>query len=87
MPNLTQLLALLVALGFTTPEPEPMNDAELSSAVAAIITGNGHLCAQVVDLRQIEHGERYEVTCLAHAGDTVTVRYIMNTRDGTAVKA
>lgn len=81
--NIAQLVLLAVALA--SPGPAIEADAELSSAVASIISYNGFLCAQVVEVRSVDN-DHFEVTCTERAGDPKTVRYIMNLDDGTAVK-
>lgn len=86
MTPVTKLLALALALGFASSGPEPMSDADLSAAVASIIQQNGFPCAEVLDVRPHDQAERYEVTCTERQGEATIARYIMNLRDGTAVK-
>jgi len=86
MTPVTKLLALALALGFASSGPEPMSDADLSAAVASIIQQNGFPCAEVLDVRPHDQAERYEVTCTERQGEAAIARYIMNLRDGTAVK-
>lgn len=87
MAHLAKLVVISLALGFASSSQEPGDDAELSSAVASIIADNGYLCAEVLDVRALPGDVRFEVTCTEHVGDNKTVRYIMDMRDGTAVKA
>jgi hypothetical protein len=86
MPNLANLIGLSLALGFASSGPEPMSDADLSTAVALIIQQNGFPCAEVLDVRPHDEAQRYEVTCTERQGETAVARYIMDLRDGTAVK-
>jgi len=87
MPHVAKLIGLSLALGFASSTPEPMSDADLSAAVALIIQQNGFPCAEVLDVRPHDEAQRYEVTCTEHRGAETVARYIMNLRDGTAVKA
>jgi len=87
MPHFAKLVSLSLALGFASSGPEPMSDADLSTAVALIIQQNGFPCAEVLDVRPHDKAERYQVTCTERQGEAATARYIMNLRDGTAVKA
>lgn len=74
------------ALTFSHPA-SAMTDSELKQMTAFIINSNGHLCAEVVDIRGLALKDQYEVTCIEYRGGSGTVRYIMNARQGTAFKA
>jgi hypothetical protein len=87
MPHVVKLAALALALGFASSGPEPMSDADHSTAVALIIQQNGFPCAEVLDVRPHDKTERYEVICTERQGEAAIARYIMNLRDGTAIKA
>ncbi len=87
MPHIVKLIGLALALGFASSGPEPMSDADLSAAVASIIQQNGFPCAEILDVRPHDEADRYEVTCTERQGEASIARYIMNLRDGTAVKA
>ena len=87
MAHLAKLAVLSLALGFATSSPEPINDAELSNALVSMLVEGGHPCARVLDVRAMDDPDRFEVTCTERAGGQTIIRYIMNMRDGTAVKA
>lgn len=78
---------LAVALGFASSSAEPMSDSEFSSAIASIIVRNGLACAEVLDVRPLQSHDQFEVLCSEREGESATARYIMNVRNGTAVKA
>lgn len=87
MPPLGKLLLLAAALGFAPSKQTSITDADLSAAMAWIIQKNGLPCAKVLDMRPLDQSEQYEVICTERSGQEATVRYVMNMRDGTAIKA
>lgn len=88
MAHLVKLIAVAsLTLGFTSTEQGSISDAELSDALVSIITDNGLPCAKVLDVRAMDTADLFEVTCTERAGFERAVRYIMNMRDGTAVRA
>ncbi|WP_143154582.1 hypothetical protein [Devosia limi] len=79
-------LALLTLAALSTPAMA-MSEGELKEMTAFIINSNGHLCADVTDIRPLRLDGQFEVTCIEYRGGSGTVRYIMNAKNGTAFPA
>lgn len=62
-----------------------MDRSELQAVTATMLNLNGHLCAQIVNMRPLQVGkDKYEVTCIEYRGGSGTVRYIFNAATGIA---
>jgi hypothetical protein len=51
--------------------------------VAAALTLNGELCAEVVAVTKLKRKHRYEVTCATHRDGSGRASYTLNAEDGT----
>jgi hypothetical protein len=59
--------------------------AQAQHAVAGLINLNGHLCAKVENVQQLQMRDQvFEVTCTEYRGGSRRVRYLVNGSTGTA---
>jgi len=82
-----KLVAVSVLTALCLSSAVAMTDAEIKEVAATILNLNGHLCAQVVEIRPLRIQDQYEVTCIQYRGGSGRVRYILNARAGTAFRA
>lgn len=58
--------------------------AELNKLVATGININGHLCAEIVDIRPLKISSTYEVTCIAFRDGSSEKAYLIDSHAGIA---
>jgi hypothetical protein len=79
----TKLASYITILALCFSSPSVAKD-KLLEEVATIINLNGHLCAEVTDVRPLEQANTYEVTCIEYRGGSGKVRYILDALKGIA---
>lgn len=57
---------------------------EVEKLVAAGLNMNGHLCAQVVEIRPLKVAGTYEATCIAYRGGSAKKSYVLDALKGVA---
>lgn len=57
---------------------------ELETMVSTGLNLNGHLCANITDIRPLKLAGAYEVTCVAYRGGSSQKTYIVDALNGTA---
>ena len=71
------------------PPARPLSgDISREEAIATLINLNGHLCARVVDMQQLQvRPNTFEVTCVEYRGGSGRVRYIVDMNRGEVTPA
>ncbi len=62
----------------------PLTREKVEALVATGLNLNGHLCAEMVDLRPIQLKSKYEATCITYRGGSATTTYIIDALQGVA---
>ena len=57
---------------------------EINQMVQAGLNMNGHLCAQITDIRPLKIAGVYEVTCVAYRGGSAKKTYVLEALKGVA---
>lgn len=57
---------------------------EINQMVQAGLNMNGHLCAQITDIRPLKISGTYEVTCVAYRGGSAKKSYVLEALKGVA---
>ncbi|MDP1652389.1 MAG: hypothetical protein Q8L56_06675 [Rhodocyclaceae bacterium] len=57
---------------------------EIEKLVQAGLNLNGHLCAQITDIRPLRISGTYEVTCVAYQGGSAKKTYVLEALKGVA---
>lgn len=57
---------------------------ELKTMVATGINLNGHLCAEITDIRPLKVESAYEVTCVTYSGGSAKKSYVLEALKGIA---
>lgn len=61
-----------------------LSEAEVKELVLAGINLNGHLCAEILDIRPLEIAGAYEVSCIAYRGGSAKKAYLLEALEGIA---
>lgn len=61
-----------------------LSPAEVKQLVSAGIKLNGHLCAEIVEIRPLQMQAAYEVSCSPYRGDSGTKTYVLEAFEGRA---
>ena len=61
-----------------------LSRSEIEQLVQAGINLNGHLCAQISDIRPLKISGTYEVTCIAYRGGSAKKTYVLEALKGIA---
>lgn len=61
-----------------------VSTAEVHELVATGLNLNGHLCAELVDVRPLKVRSTYEATCVAYRGGTAKKQYVIDALKGVA---
>jgi hypothetical protein len=83
-------LAILTALLGVSQSASSQGQRDVGEMIATAINLSGNLCAQVVNVAPLRVGggdKVFEVECIEYRGGRGTVRYILDTRNGSVVKA
>jgi hypothetical protein len=63
---------------------EVLSRSDIEHLVATGINLNGHLCAQIVDIRPLKVSGAYEVSCIAYRGGSAKKSYVLDALKGVA---
>ncbi len=61
-----------------------LSASEIEQMVATGLNLNGHLCAQITDIRPLKVKSTYEVTCIAYRGGSAKKSYVVDALKGVA---
>ena len=61
-----------------------LSTPEVHEMVATGLNLNGHLCAELVDVRPLKVKSTYEATCVAYRGGTAKKQYVIDALKGVA---
>ncbi|MBA2492278.1 MAG: hypothetical protein H0V34_11465 [Gammaproteobacteria bacterium] len=61
-----------------------LSEAEVKELVSTGINLNGHLCAEISDIRPLEVAGAYEVSCIAYRGGSAEKAYLLEALEGIA---
>lgn len=61
-----------------------LSASEIEEMVATGLNMNGHLCAQISDIRPLKIKSTYEVTCVAYRGGSAEKNFIVDALKGVA---
>lgn len=79
------LLAVALMLG-SAGQAAATSDNDLKEMSALIINLNGGLCARVTSITPAAGKDNWNVSCIENRDGSGRVSYIMNARQGTAVR-
>jgi hypothetical protein len=85
----TQAAPTSVGAAETSQPTEPVSTQpqfeQAKDAVAGLINLNGHLCADIVDVKPLQVRDNvFEVTCIEYRGGSGRVRYLVDGQKGLA---
>jgi hypothetical protein len=75
------------AMGFNVGMDKVKNvlsTPEVHEMVATGLNLNGHLCAELVEIRPLKVQSTYEATCIAYRGGTAKKQYVIDALKGVA---
>jgi hypothetical protein len=87
MCHYVRILVAAWALCLAGVPAHAMTKEELKTVMATMLNLNGHLCAEVIDIRPLQVANQFEVTCIEYRGGSGRVRYIFDGNTGKAFKA
>ncbi|WP_142995678.1 hypothetical protein [Zobellella denitrificans] len=61
-----------------------LSTPEIHEMVAAGLNLNGHLCAELVEIRPLKIQSTYEVRCIAYRGGSAKKQYVIDALKGVA---
>ncbi len=61
-----------------------LSQPEIDHLVQTGLNLNGHLCAQIVEIRPLQISGAYEVTCVAYRSGSAKKTYVLESLKGTA---
>lgn len=63
-----------------------LGKAEVDKMVATGLNLNGHLCAELVEVRALRLDAQYEATCVTYGGGSSKKTYLIDALNGIAVE-